>query len=136
MVDSLSPERRSILMSRVRGKETIPERRVRSILHRLGFRFRKNVKLLPGTPDIVLPKHKTAIFVHGCFWHQHKGCRKARRPTTRVEFWNKKFDANIERDSRKLRELRKAGWKTIVIWQCQIKDDGKLERKLNTMLKE
>ncbi len=134
MADSLTPERRSKLMSRVRGQETIPEKRVRSILHRLGFRFRKNVKSLPGTPDIVLPKYKTAIFVHGCFWHQHNGCRKARRPTTRVEFWNKKFDANIERDARKLRELRKAGWKTLVIWQCQIKDSGKLERKLGKAL--
>ena len=117
-------------MSRVGRKDTGPEVAVRRLLFSSGYRFRKHVRGLAGTPDIVLPKYKTAIFVHGCFWHQHKKCRKARRPTTRVEFWNKKFDANIERDARKLRELKKAGWKTIVVWQCQIKDTDKLKRRL------
>lgn len=121
-------------MSRVHGKDTTAEKVVRSLVHRSGFRFRKNAKSLPGTPDIVLRKYKTVVFVHGCFWHQHKGCRKARRPTSNVEYWNKKLDSNIERDARKLLELKKLGWKTIVIWQCQLTDLEKLRRRLTRSL--
>ena len=134
MPDTLTPMHRSRLMGRIRGKETKPEKRVRTLLHRLGFRFRKNVKSLPGTPDIVLAKYKTVIFVHGCFWHQHEGCRKARRPTSNSEFWNKKFDANIGRDCRNLGELEKLGWKTLVIWQCELMELERIQRRLVTFL--
>ena len=96
-------------MSRIRSKDTIPEVRVRSFLHRAGFRFRLHVKDLPGSPDIVLPKHRTAIFVHGCFWHRHSGCKYACTPKSRVDFWNKKFQQNIDRDRRNNIALEEAG---------------------------
>ena len=107
-------------MSRIRSKNTKPELIVRSLLHRMGFRFRVNRKDLPGTPDIVLPKYKTVIFVHGCYWHRHPGCKGATTPSTRREFWEKKFRDNVDRDSRNQRDLRKAGWKVIVLWECEV----------------
>jgi DNA mismatch endonuclease (patch repair protein) len=130
MVDSLTPEKRSWNMSRIRSKNTKPEIMVRSILHRLGYRFSLHRKL-PGSPDIVLPKHRTVIFVHGCFWHRHKGCRDASTPGTRPEFWHKKFSDNTSRDKRNCAELRKLGWKVIVIWECEVKGDpAKLSESL------
>jgi DNA mismatch endonuclease (patch repair protein) len=122
-------------MSRVGPRETKPEKQVRSLLHSLGFRFRKNVRSLPGSPDIVLPKYKTVIFVHGCFWHQHENCRKGRRPTSNTEYWDEKLEANIERDARKLNQLRDLGWKTVVVWQCELSDLPNLELKLREVLK-
>src|SRR5262245_34234702 len=98
MADRFTAEQRSRNMSRVRGRDTQPEIIVRKLLHRLGYRFRLHRKGLPGKPDIVLPKYRTAIFVHGCFWHGHPGCRRSARPTTNVEFWNRKIDGNVERD--------------------------------------
>jgi DNA mismatch endonuclease (patch repair protein) len=118
MVDTLTPERRSWNMSRIRSKNTKPEIMVRSILHRLGYRFSLHRKL-PGRPDIVLPKYRAVIFVHGCFWHRHKGCRDASKPGTRPEFWQKKFSDNTSRDKRNCAELRKLGWEVIVIWECE-----------------
>lgn len=106
-------------MSRIRSRDTVPELLVRSALHRAGYRFRLHSKDLPGRPDIVLPKYHTVVFVHGCFWHRHKGCRFAYTPKSRVAFWNNKFRSNIERDRRKSKALRKLGWRVITVWECQ-----------------
>ena len=116
---TLTPEQRSRLMSRVKGKDTKPEKVVRSALHSLGYRFRLYRKNLPGSPDIVLPKYRTAIFVHGCFWHRHPGCPKATTPKSNLEYWHRKFAENVERDRRKERELARLGWRVMIIWQCE-----------------
>ena len=108
-------------MSKISGKETKPEILVRKYLFAKGFRYRKNVRELPGKPDIVLPKYKTIIFIHGCFWHGHKGCRKSALPSTNTDFWHAKIGKNIERDQSHILELEKAGWKVIVVWQCELK---------------
>jgi DNA mismatch endonuclease (patch repair protein) len=108
-------------MGRVRTKDTAPEMTVRRLLHSLGFRFRLQRKDLPGKPDIVLPKYRTAVFVHGCLWHGHD-CPRGKRPTSNAEFWEKKIDGNIQRDSKALCELETLGWRSLVIWQCQLKD--------------
>jgi DNA mismatch endonuclease (patch repair protein) len=100
------------------------------MLHSLGYRFRLHNKKLPGTPDIVLPKYKTVIFVHGCFWHQHKGCRKSRRPSSNVEFWNIKLDRNIARDVGNIKDLEKLNWNSLIVWQCELKDEEGLREKL------
>jgi len=113
-------------MSRIRGKDTTPEKRVRSLLHRLGFRFRLHGKKLPGRPDIVLAKHKTVIFVHGCFWHRHRGCKNCTTPTNRREWWLEKLNGNAARDKRHQRALRKLGWRPIIVWECQT--ERQLER--------
>lgn len=107
-------------MAKIRGDETQPEIVVRKFLFSKGFRFRKNVKTLQGKPDIVLPKYKAVIFIHGCFWHKHKNCKKAQLPETRKEFWEKKISRNVERDKKNIRQLKKAGWQVIVLWQCQL----------------
>ena len=120
MTDTLSSEQRSRLMAKVRGKDTAIEKRVRSYLHKRGYRFRKHVVGLPGSPDIVLLKYKAAIFVHGCFWHGHSGCRKSCLPTTRRAFWEEKRRANLERDARKISGLLNLGWRVVVIWQCAL----------------
>ena len=118
MTDTLSSEQRSRLMAKVRGKDTAIEEKVRSYLHKRGYRFRKHVTGLPGSPDIVLLKYRAAIFVHGCFWHGHSGCRKSRLPTTRRTFWEEKRKANLERDNRRIIELIGSGWRVAVVWQC------------------
>ena len=123
-------------MSRVKGRDTKPELLVRSIVHRLGYRFRLHEKKLPGRPDIVLPRHRKAIFVHGCFWHGHQGCRRAARPATNHEFWDKKLDGNIARDAANLEALREAGWKVLVVWQCGMKDREDIEKMLADFLSE
>lgn len=117
-------------MSRVKGKNTKPEILVRRALHALGYRFRLHRGDLPGRPDIVLPKHKTVIFVHGCFWHRHPGCAKASTPKTRIDFWQDKFAANVARDSRNLDALREAGWQAIVVWECETKNPTALASRL------
>lgn len=119
MVDVLTRERRSWNMSRIRGRDTAPEKLVRSVLHRSGYRFRLHSKKLPGRPDIVLPKHRTVVFVHGCFWHRHRGCRFAYTPKSRIAFWMAKFEGNVERDRRNARELRRLGWKFVTVWECE-----------------
>lgn len=119
--DHLSPQQRSRQMAKVTSKDTKPEKLVRSILHKEGFRFRKNVKSLPGVPDIVLPKYKTVIFVHGCFWHQHDCKRGNRMPSNRREYWEKKLQRNAERDLQHQKDLEKAGWEVIIIWECELK---------------
>ena len=117
-------------MSHISGKNTKPEILVRSLLHRMGYRFRIHKKDLPGRPDICLPKHKKVIFVHGCFWHGHENCPRSKRPTTNVEFWNKKIDGNIERDRENIKKLKRLGWQTLTIWTCEIKNQEELKNKL------
>ena len=119
-------------MSRIRSKNTKPELIVRSFLHRHGFRFRLHDKKLPGKPDIVLKKYKTAIFVHGCFWHGHEGCKYFVVPKTRTKWWLKKIAGNIENDSKKMKGLKKAGWKIIQIYECRLKKN-KTERTLSML---
>lgn len=121
-------------MSRIRGKNTTPEMRVRSLLHRLGYRFRLHSTKLPGKPDLVLPKYNAIIFVHGCFWHQHARCRKCNFPNTNTEFWTKKFSQNRERDRNATRALRSAGWRCITVWECETRDETRLISRLNYLL--
>jgi DNA mismatch endonuclease (patch repair protein) len=123
MADNRSPEVRSWNMSQVKSQDTSIEIKVRSYLFRNGFRFRKNVKKLPGKPDIVLPKYRTIIFIHGCFWHRHAGCKDATTPKTRTEFWQQKFDRNVANDRLHIKQLEKMGWHVIVLWECQINKD-------------
>ena len=130
MVDRISREHRSWNMSRIRGSNTRPERVVRSLLHRLGYRFRLHRKDLPGRPDIVLPKYRTVIFVHGCYWHRHPRCKYAYTPKSNVEFWEKKFAENMERDRRDRRALRKLGWGVLTVWECEIAEPHALSRRL------
>lgn len=110
-------------MSRIRSNNTKPEKRLRSLLHRVGYRFRINVKQLPGSPDIVLPKYRTVIFVHGCFWHRHVGCKYAYTPKSRIEFWENKFRSTIERDQKKANALETSGWQVLVVWECELKNN-------------
>lgn len=121
MSDKLTPEKRSWNMSRIKGKDTKIEVEVRKYLFSKGYRFRKNDKRYPGKPDIVLPKYHVAIFVHGCFWHRHEGCKDVTIPKTRTEFWLEKFDKNVKNDQIKQEKLRELGWKVIVIWECELK---------------
>ncbi|MCI5131890.1 MAG: DNA mismatch endonuclease Vsr [Candidatus Electrothrix sp. EH2] len=123
MTDHLSPEKRSWNMSRVRSRHTKPELIIRSLLHRAGFRFRIKNNKLPGSPDIVLPKYTTALFVHGCYWHRHAGCSKATLPKSNRESWQKKFDNNVARDRRVQNELRELQWRVLVLWECEIMND-------------
>ena len=134
MTDNLTAEQRRLCMSRIGGKNTKPEKIVSSWLHRHGYRFRLHRKDLPGKPDIVLPKYKAVIFVHGCFWHQHEGCRKALLPQTNTDFWLKKLQQNAVRDRAVQEQLKTSGWKVIVVWQCEIKDFDKLGQRLHSFL--
>jgi DNA mismatch endonuclease (patch repair protein) len=122
MTDIFSKEKRSEVMSHIRGKNTKIELKVRSYLHRRGFRFRVNDKRYKGTPDIVLPKYKTVIFINGCFWHNH-GCKYSSVPKSNVEFWEEKFNRTKKRDEETINELRKDGWNVIVLWECEIQND-------------
>lgn len=123
MADTITAERRSWNMSRIKGTDTGPERHLRSLLHGAGYRFRLHKKNLPGRPDIVLPRYRAAIFVHGCYWHRHPGCRYATTPSTRSEFWADKFAATVARDARKAGELTAAGWRVITVWECDLEKD-------------
>lgn len=134
MADAFDEITRSRIMGRVKGKDTKPERLVRSALHRLGFRFRLHVAGLPGTPDIVLPRHRTVVFVNGCFWHGHAGCKRASLPKTRPEFWQSKISANKRRDLRSIRRLRSLGWRVITIWECRVRDSTSFRRSFKSLL--
>lgn len=124
-----TPER-SALMARIGPKNTTPELATRKLLHRLGYRYRLHRKDLPGTPDICFPARRKAIFVHGCFWHRHEGCRRTTMPKVRTSFWEEKFRQNIERDYRKIVALRELGWNTLVVWECETKTLPILTRRL------
>jgi len=133
-MDHLTPEMRSWNMGRIKGKDTKPEVLVRSMLHRAGYRFRKNVSTLPGKPDIVLPKYKTVIFVNGCYWHRHKGCKDTTTPKSNIEFWQKKFERNVANDQKHTRQLRQLGWHVITVWECQLKKPDKVLHRLENLL--
>lgn len=127
MIDIVDPATRSRMMAAIKGKDTRPEVALRKALHALGLRFRLHNKRLPGRPDIVLPKWKTAIFVHGCFWHRHPGCRYATSPATRAEFWTEKFAANVARDQRVQDALSGSGWRVRLVWECELRSNGAAE---------
>jgi DNA mismatch endonuclease (patch repair protein) len=121
-------------MSQIRSADTSPERQVRSILHGLGYRFRLHSKNLPGTPDVVLPRYSTVVLVHGCFWHRHAGCKFAYMPKSRKRFWEEKFEQNIKRDARVIRQLKTEGWRVVTVWECELADVRKLAVKLRKAL--
>lgn len=121
---------RSRMMSSIRGKNTWPERTLRSLLFARGFRYRLHVRKLPGTPDLVFPKHRAVVFVHGCFWHRHEGCRYTTIPRTNEEFWQRKFLGNVDRDTRHLELLRSLGWRVATVWECAVKDSAEVAAQL------
>ena len=133
-MDTLTVERRSWNMSRIRGKDTRPEIRVRSLLHSMGFRFRLHRRDLPGCPDIVLPKHRKIILVHGCYWHRHEGCRFAYTPKSNVQFWQTKFDQTVARDLAQNAQLRQLGWQVVIVWECETKDPIALRKRLQSTI--
>jgi DNA mismatch endonuclease, patch repair protein len=124
MIDVVDKITRSRMMAGIRGKDTKPEVGLRHALHRLGLRYRLHPAVLPGRPDIVLPRHHAAIQVHGCFWHRHKHCAFCTTPASNKRFWNSKFSETVKRDKRKLEALLKLGWKVAVVWECSVKDEG------------
>lgn len=132
MADIVDRQRRSEIMSRIGPRHTAPEIAVRRAAHRLGLRFRLHRRNLPGSPDLVFAKHRLAVFVHGCFWHRHRGCPNAAMPKTRPEFWQRKFEGNVARDARSCAELRRLGWRTLIIWECEAEDPARLDHILRT----
>jgi len=130
VTDRFDRKKRSEIMSHIQGKDTKPEKLVRSLLHRMGYRFRLHVDSLPGKPDIVLQRHKKVIFVNGCFWHGHKSCKRASCPQSNAEFWNQKIKSNIARDRKTRKDLQLQGWAVLVIWQCQTKNLTALQNRL------
>jgi DNA mismatch endonuclease, patch repair protein len=135
MADVHTKKQRSFNMSRIRSSNTQPELLVRKFLFAQGYRYRINVKNLPGKPDIVLPKHRTIIFVHGCFWHGHANCKYFKIPKTRTEWWNNKINTNKTNDAKAIKALRKDGWKVLVVWECGLKA-AKVEKTLTSLLKK
>ena len=121
MTDRLTPPQRSANMAAIRGRDTRPEIIVRRSLHAAGFRYRLHARNLPGRPDIVLPRHRAVILVHGCFWHQHPGCREAAKPKTREEFWREKFEGNSRRDARQIKALLAQHWRVLIVWECALR---------------
>ena len=134
-MDKFSPEKRSWLMSRIKGKNTSPEIRVRSLLHRLGFRFRIQRKDLPGKPDIVLPKYRVIIFVHVCFLHHHQGCKSSHIPQSNLSYWENKRSRNVLLDIKNKQDLEQLGWKVIVIWECETKNIEKLAEEISEKIR-
>lgn len=135
-MDVVSPEKRSRMMAGIKGKNTKPEMVVRKLVHSMGFRFRLHRKDLPGSPDIVLPRLKKAIFVHGCFWHRHQGCKFAYTPKSNTEFWLAKLDANMRRDTAALQALAALGWEILIVWECEVSNLPALTTKVNLFLSE
>ncbi|MGA8938762.1 MAG: DNA mismatch endonuclease Vsr [Acidobacteriaceae bacterium] len=133
-MDRLSSDRRSANMRMIRSRDTKPEVFVRSLIHRMGFRFRLHVKDLPGRPDIVLPRLGKVVFVHGCFWHQHSQCREGRVPKSRRDYWRPKLERNVERDAEHRHELRRLGWKSLVVWECELDRSDTLRARLSKFL--
>ena len=134
-MDIVTPARRSEIMARIQGRDTVPEVVVRRTAHRLGFRFRLYRKDLPGRPDLVFPRYRAVVFVHGCFWHRHDGCRFAYTPRSRVRFWTEKFRQNVARDRRTEDALRSLGWRVLVIWECETRDDAVVACRLEHFLR-
>lgn len=136
-MDIWSKDKRSEVMSHIRAKNTKPEIAVRSLLHRMGYRFRIHRKDLPGRPDIVLPKYKSVIFVHGCFWHLHEACRDGTIPKTRSDKWKEKLVKNLERDRSNIYNLHNMGWKVLILWECEVEKQLEIvENKINDFLKK
>jgi DNA mismatch endonuclease, patch repair protein len=133
-MNSSTVKKKSEMMGRVKSRDTGAEMQVRRLLHSLGYRYRLHGKDLPGRPDLVFLSRRKVIFVHGCFWHQHKGCSKAKRPKTNVQFWDDKLNRNIERDRENQKDLEKAGWDVFIAWECKITDIQGLERDLRAFL--
>lgn len=135
MVDTLSPKERSERMSRIRGKDSTPEMKLRRLVHGLGFRYRLHSKALPGTPDLVFPAKHAVIFMHGCFWHRHEGCKLARLPKSRLDFWEEKLESNKRRDLCHHQQLFELGWRVLVVWECQLNDTANVSRIVQDFLK-
>jgi len=135
-MDRLSTEQRSWNMSRIRSRNTGPERAVRSLLHRMGYRFRLHRRDLPGCPDIVLPRYRAVVLVHGCFWHRHEHCRFAYTPKSRARFWKEKFRRNVARDNEVREELSSLGWRVLVVWECETGDTDILAERLRNFLSD
>jgi DNA mismatch endonuclease (patch repair protein) len=133
-MDIVSREARSRMMGRIRGKDTKPELVIRTVAHSLGYRFRLHRKDLPGSPDLVFPSRSTVIFVHGCYWHRHPGCRYCYVPKSNIEFWEQKFRNNVARDERVRTELEQRGWRVVIIWECEAADNIILRGKLKESL--
>ena len=134
MADSMLPEVRSRVMSRIRGRDTRPELFVRRAVWKQGFRYRLNVRRLPGAPDLVLAKYVVAVFVHGCFWHQH-GCSKSRRPSSNLEYWERKLDSNVARDAQNQYRLQDLGWTVVTVWECRLQQDTEKMLRFLEMLR-
>lgn len=135
-MDTVTRERRSEIMGRVRNKDTRPEMLVRRLVHGMGYRYRLHRGDLPGKPDLVFGGRRKVIFVHGCFWHRHENCPLARMPKSRVEFWRIKLNGNRERDTRNIQALREGGWSVLVIWECETRDTDALRRRITNFLEE
>ena len=133
MTDHLTPEKRSWNMAQIKDRDTKPEMIVRSMLHRMGYRFRIHRKNMPGKPDIVLPKYKTVLFVHGCFWHRHRDCKFATTPKSNESFWKEKFDRNVANDRKHQQSLKQMGWQVIVVWECELTDMEQLIKKIEAI---
>ncbi len=133
-MDNLTKEQRRICMSRIRSKNTKPEKIVRKILTQFGLRYRLHNTKLPGKPDIVISRIKTILFVNGCFWHQHKGCKRRAIPKANTEYWSKKLKRNVEKQKEDIKLLKKDGWKVYIIWECETKDENRLIKKLKRIL--
>lgn len=138
MADSISPEHRSWNMAQIKGKDTKIEVKVRQYLFSKGFRFRKNDKRFPGKPDVVLPKYKTVIFVNGCFWHMHEGCKQGRLPKSNLEYWSEKLGKNVANDRKHNDQIKELGWTPITIWECELKNDfeGVMRKVINQIVGE
>jgi DNA mismatch endonuclease, patch repair protein len=134
VTDHVDREKRSLIMAAVHSQDTKPELAVRKIVHRLGYRYRLHDPKLPGRPDLVFALRRKAIFVHGCFWHRHTGCRYTTTPKTRTVFWEAKFSSNVSRDRRTRHELKKMGWEVLTVWQCELKNQRKLTERLDEFL--
>jgi len=133
-MDVFSKNKRSWIMSRIKGRDTKPELEIRSLVHKMGFRFRLADRTLPGNPDLRLPRLKKVIFVHGCFWHGHKNCSRAKLPLSNVQFWEEKIEKNKQRDHQNIIVLKKLGWQSLLIWQCELKNHLKVKSKIEKFL--
>lgn len=134
MADSLTPEKRSWIMAQIHSKDTSIEMKVRKSLFAHGFRYRKNVASLPGKPDIVLPKYRAVVFIHGCFWHRHEGCKRATMPKSKQEYWLPKFARNVENDQKHYQQLKEMGWRSIIVWECEV--NHHFDETMNRLIEE